>query len=53
MVDEACNLLNQTLLIHSRIAQGPKENLPLIVVDTMDRASLAGKMQTCFGANEP
>ena len=52
VMDEARNLANQTLLIQSRIALGPKKNLPLIVVDTMDRAPLAGEVQASFGANE-
>lgn len=51
-MDEGRNLLNQTSLIQSRIALGSKKNLPLIIVDTMDRAPLAGEVQAGFGANE-
>ena len=52
VMDEARNFLNQTSLIQSRIALGPKKNLPLIVVDPMDRAPFAGEVQAGFGANE-
>ena len=52
VMDEVRNLLNQTSLIQSRIPLGPKKNLPLIIVDTMDRAPLAGEVQAGVGANE-
>ena len=52
VMNKARNLPNRTSLIQSCIALGPKKNLSLIVVDTMDRASLAGKVQAGFGANE-
>ena len=51
-MNKARNLANQTLLIQSCIALGPKKNLSLIVVDTMDRAPLAGEVQASFGTNE-
>ena len=52
VMNKARNLANQTLLIQSCIALGPKKNLSLIVVDTMDRAPLAGEVQASFGTNE-
>ena len=52
VMNEIRNLANQTLLIQSRIAQRPKKNLPLIVVDTMNCAPVAGEVQASFGANQ-
>ena len=52
VMDETGNLANQSLLIQSGISQGPKKNLPLIVVDPMDLAAVVGKLQASFGADQ-
>ena len=45
VMHEIGDLADQTLLIQSRIAQGAKKNLALIVVDPVDRPTLASKEQ--------
>ena len=52
VMHEIGDLADQALPIHSRIAQGAKKNLALIVVDPVDCPTLASKEQASLRAGK-